>query len=161
VRKPRVLQDGACYHVYARANRKELILEPRRAKDLFVTVVKQAKRRFDFDIHNMCILGNHFHFIIRPGEGESLSSIMQWILSVFGMRFNRMVGLSGHVWGERFSSRILANMRQYLEVYAYIDDNPRRAGLVERVEDWLYGRFNLDRIGCGGLIARPPQGLGC
>jgi putative transposase len=159
MRKPRLLLEGACYHVYARANRKEMILEPERIKDLFITVVKQAKRRFGFGIHNLCILGNHFHFIIQPCEGESLSAIMQWILSVFGMRFNRMRGLSGHVWGERFSSRILANMRQYLEVYAYIDDNPRKAGLVERAEDWLYGRFNLDRIGYRGLIACPLQGF--
>ncbi len=125
-------------------------------KDLFLTVVKSAKTKYDFRLENFCIMGNHFHFILQPGVDESLSKIMQWILGVFAMRFNRSLKLTGHVWGERFASSVIENIRQYLEKYFYIDENPRRAGLVERAQDWIYGRFHLARIGCEGLIDRPP-----
>jgi REP element-mobilizing transposase RayT len=104
MRMPRMLQEGARYHVSARANRQEMIFDSDEMKYLFLSVVNLAKRKFVIRIENFCLMGNHFHFMIRPGMGESLSSIMQWILSVFAMRFNRTHRLTGRVWGERFFS---------------------------------------------------------
>lgn len=153
-----MLQAGASYHVFARANRKEMILNAKDIKDLLLSVIKQAKGKYDFRLENICIMENHFHLIIRPGVDECLSTIMQWILGVFAMRYNRRKGLTGHVWGERFKSVILSSINQYWEKYVYVDDNPRKAGLVKRAEDWLYGRFHLNRIGCDGLLSRPSYG---
>jgi putative transposase len=156
-----MLLDGARYHVSIRANRKEMILEADANKDLFLSVVKEATRRYSFRLENFCVMGNHVHFIIQPAIGESLSAIMQWIFGVFAMRFNRRFGLTGHVWGERFFSRIIADMKRFFEIFAYIDDNPREAGLVEKAQDWLYGRFHLNEIACEGLLASPPTGIDC
>jgi len=160
MRKSRLLREGARYHVSCRSNRREMILESDSIKDMFLSVLKEAKRKYCFQIENICIMGNHVHLIIRPGVGESLSSIMQWALGVFAMRFNRHFGLTGHVWGERFFSRILEDMRAYLETFVYIDENPLEAGLVASVEDWRYGRFHLAAIGCEGLLANLVPGDG-
>src|SRR5512133_313133 len=100
MRRPRELRTGARYHVTARANRKEMILDSIAMKELFLSVVKRAKKKYDFRLENFCVMGNHFHFIIRPGQGTSLSAIMRWILSVFAMAYNKIMGLTGHVWGE-------------------------------------------------------------
>jgi putative transposase len=71
------------------------------------------------------------------------------------MRFNRIHCLTGHVWGERFYSRIIENLRAYLTIFLYIDSNPLVAGLVSRVEDWLYGRFHARAIGFEDILASP------
>jgi len=139
MRKARILQSGARFHVSGRANRKEMILDSPGMKACFLEVIMQAKKRFDFSIENFCIMGNHYHLIIRPGNNENLSRIMQWILSVFAMRYNRIHGLTGHVWGERFFSRILQTLRQYLLTFEYIDYNPVAAKLTRSVETWLFG----------------------
>jgi putative transposase len=152
---PRILCEGARYHVSARANRQEMIFAADETNILFLSVVKEAKRKFVFHLENLCIMGNHIHFIIRPGWGESLSAIMQWILGVFAMRYNRAHHLTGHVWGERFFSRIIENLREYLKIFLYIDANPIAAGLVARAKDWLYGRHNLGLIGFGDIVASP------
>jgi putative transposase len=136
-----------------------MIMSTGAMKDLFLLVLKEAMKKYDFRIENLCILDNHFHMIIHPGIGQSLSSIMQWVLGVFAMRFNRILGLTGHVWGERFSSRIINSVMEYIRLFSYIDDNPRRAGLVLRAEDWPYGRFALHSRGWIGLIASPVFGL--
>jgi len=52
-------------------------------KDLFLEVIVRAKGKFRFRIENFCVMGNHIHLMIRPGTRESLSRIMQWVLSVF------------------------------------------------------------------------------
>lgn len=139
MRKPRMLRDGGRYHVIARANRKEMILESAAMKDLFLETVARAKKKYDFRVENFTVMGNHFHMIIQPINGSNLSAIMQWIMSVFAARWNRLKGCSGHVWGERFFSRILDSLQEYLRTFAYIDHNPVRAGQVTRPEDWQHG----------------------
>ena len=130
----------------ARANRKEMILETAAMKDLFLHTVARAKKKYDFRIENFCVMGNHFHLIVQPLNGASLSAIMQWIMSVFAMTWNRIHQLSGHVWGARFFSRLLASLPEFLQVWQYIDDNPVKAGLVERAEEWRHGgRWHLHR----------------
>lgn len=139
MRKPRQLQEGAKYHISARANRQEMILRQDSIKELFLDVVKRAKKRYSFKLENFCVMENHFHFIIQPDPGVSLSAIMQWIMSVFAMAWNRRHGLRGHVWGERFFSRIIQSLKDFLQVFDYIDKNPVDGGLVRDPADWKYG----------------------
>ena len=139
MRKPRHLQAGGRYHVCARANRKEMIMEANAMKSLFLTVLARAKNKYDFRVENFCIMGNHFHLIIQPINGANLSAIMQWILSVFAMAWNRHHNISGHVWGTRFFSKLISSIAEYLQLFRYIDENPIKSGLVQRSEDWPYG----------------------
>ena len=147
-----MLQDGAIYHVTARANRQEMIMDSIRMKALFLATVMRAKQKYRFELSNFTIMGNHFHFIIKPGKGECLSSIMQWILSVFAMAYNKINGISGHVWGERFFSEILGTLKKLLSVFAYIDQNPVKAGLVSLAWEWDYGGLAHHRKGIRGIV---------
>ena len=122
---------------------------------MFMDVLKQAKKKYHFQIKNFCIMSNHVHLVIKPGEEDSLSKIMQWILSVFAMRWNRRHNLSGHVWGERFFSRIIAGILDYLRVFMYIDDNPVNAFLVELPWQWEYGGIWHHRHGIMAVVDAP------
>jgi putative transposase len=155
MRLPRKLKEGARYHVTARANRQEMILEAGDMKELFLSVVKRAKKKYDFRLENFCIMGNHFHFVIQPSRGQSLSAIMRWILSVFAMAYNRIKGLTGHVWGSRFFSRIIASLSEYLQVFEYVDNNPVKASQVEDRREWPWGGLWHDRRGCRDLVEAP------
>jgi putative transposase len=159
MRRARELQDGARYHVTARANRKEMIFDTVTMKMQFLSVVKRAKAKYRFQLENFCVMGNHFHFVIRPRRGESLSAIMRWILSVFAMTYNRIKCLTGHVWGDRFFSRIIASLRELLLTFEYIDDNPVKAGRVVDRREWRWGGLWHDRTGCRELVDGPPDWL--
>ncbi len=159
MRKPRELQDGARYHVTARANRKEMILDSGSMKELFLSVVKRAKQKYRFRIENFCIMGNHFHFIVQPAKRESLSAIMRWIMSVFAMAYNRIRNFTGHVWGSRFFSRIISGLREFMHVFGYIDDNPVKACLVADRRTWRYGGLGHIREGCREILDEWPTWL--
>lgn len=139
MRKVRMLVPGAEYHVTARINRSEMLLMPEETKSLLIKVIERAKKRYRFQIKNFCIMNNHIHLLIKPDENESLSRIMQWILSVFAMAWNRRHNLRGHVWGERFYSRVIQGIVDYLRVFMYIDDNPVYAQLVNCPWEWRFG----------------------
>jgi len=159
MRKPRELEESARYHVTARANRKEMILDNGAMKELFLSVVKRAKAKYDFRLGNFCIMGNHFHFVIQPGEGESLSAIMRWILSVFAMAYNKIRGFMGHVWGCRFFSRIIGSLRELLQAFEYIDDNPVKANQVKDRRGWCWGGLWHNRTGCRDVVEMPSAWL--
>ncbi|HKL86425.1 MAG TPA: transposase [Treponemataceae bacterium] len=139
MRKNRILLDGAIYHVSARVNNKEHLLSSPQLKILFQNIMLRAKIRFDLKIENFIIMNNHYHIMIRPGKGESLSKIMQWIMSMFARAYNKRTGRTGHFWGERYFSRIIYTLEQYLRVFEYLDLNPVRANLVDSVSAWPFG----------------------
>jgi putative transposase len=158
MRQPRYLVNGAEYHVVARANRREFIFNTPRLKDLFLDIVCRAKRKYSFTIRNFCVMSNHIHFLIRPGEGESLSRIMQWILSVFAAAFNRIFGYLGHVWHDRFKSIVVGTLRQFASAFAYIADNPVKAGIVCQPSDYRHSGVRHIRDG-DRRVVEPPDDL--
>ncbi|TVQ26351.1 MAG: transposase [Spirochaetaceae bacterium] len=147
MRKPRKTQKGATYHVVARANRKEFIFRRDFIKDLFLETIHDAHDRYSFRVMNICIMSNHVHLMIKPDNGENISRVMQWILGVFAMRFNRELGLQGHVWYDRFKSKVIESFRQFLATFLYISENPLRAGLVESVDEYKYVGNRIIRDG--------------
>ena len=139
MRKKRELREGALYHVTARANRSELFMESPEIKALFISIIIRAKDRFNFILYNFCIMGNHFHFIIRPGKGESLPKIMHWIMFVSAISYNKKRGVKGHLWGDRYYSKVLNSLNQFLRAFRYIDHNPVKAKLVKIAREWKHG----------------------
>jgi hypothetical protein len=46
-------------------------------------------------------------FYIKPADGLELPAIMKWLKQTFAQRYNRAAGRIGHIWGDRYGSRIL------------------------------------------------------
>ena len=159
MRKKRVLLDGAKYHVTARANHKEMLMEQDTTKQMFLEVLARAKQKFEFELDNFVIMGNHFHLIIQPLGDTSLSKIMKWILQTFAIRYNRANGLWGHFWGDRYYSWIIPTLQDFLRTFTYLDENPVRAGLAKHIFDWKWGAIGLRRTGRATWLGQPPTWL--
>ncbi len=139
MRKPRYLQIGADYHVTAKINRGEFALEPKVIKEMFLVTVKRAKKKYSFKLKNYVLMDTHIHFLIKPGKGENLSRIMQWILGVFAKSYNKFYNFNGHVWSDRFKSKVIETFEQLLATFRYICNNPVKAKMIENPEEYLYG----------------------
>ncbi len=137
-----------------------MIMGQDREKELFLAVLERAKKKYNFQVLNFCIMGNHFHLLIQPGRNESISRIMQWILSVFASAYNRANKLTGHVWGERFFSHIIAGVKEFCKTFQYIDQNPVMAKLVDQEEDWLFGGLWHHKIGRYTIVEDVPEFIG-
>ena len=139
----RQLKQGADYHVTCSINNMEHLMKPDEIKVLYEKVLAECKRKYVFLVIHFGIMDNHVHLIIRPGR-ESLSKIMQWLNSVFAMRFNRLTGRCGHVWKCRFWSKIIDRIEQFKAVFDYISFNPVKAGLAGTPEEYPFcGNFHL------------------
>jgi len=136
----RDLRKGAIYHVSATANRGELIFKNKAMKNLFLDFLIKAKNKFGFSIAHFCIMGNHIHLVIRPNDNThySLSKSIQWLLGNFSKAWNKAHRLKGHLWRARFFSRVIESDADFRNIMKYLNENPVKAGLVKRAEDWEY-----------------------
>ena len=159
MRKPRIIVSNAMYHVVARTNRGEHMLSTDTMKQLIYLVIKRAKKKYSFTLANFCLMGNHIHFMITPAPGENLSRIMQWILSVFALRFNTIFGLKGHVWYDRFKSKVIEDLRQFLNTFIYIVENPVRAGIVKHPHDYRFNAVTFLRRGLTSVADDPGEAV--
>jgi putative transposase len=139
MRSLRILAEGATYHVTSKIDHDAPAIREPEFKEGFLNFVAKAKERFSFTLWNFTVMDNHIHFLIKPGPGVSLSKIMQWIKCNFAKWWNKKHETKGHLWGERFFSRIIKDERDFAKVSEYIDENPVKAKLVKKLEHWRFG----------------------
>jgi putative transposase len=77
---------------------------------------------------------------------------MQWLKCNFAKKWNKVHNITGHVWGERFFSRIIKNTKEFINVITYIDENPVDAGLVQNAVNWAFGGLSHWLNGIQGVV---------
>jgi hypothetical protein len=70
-------------------------------------VFGEARKRFVFELRGFALVEERLSFYIRPADGLQLPAIMQWLKQTFAVRFNLSEDKTGHVWGDRYWSRVL------------------------------------------------------
>ncbi len=145
MRPPRLLEKNALYHTVARANLQEKIFKDDEDKKMAEDVVALAKIKFGFHQKHFTVMENHIHLLIKPiGDEYSLSDIMQWILSVIAIRYNKKYHRKGHVWYDRFKSKIVRGSAYFNAVIKYISNNPVKAKLAKDIFSYKFsGIYHL------------------
>ena len=74
-----------------------------------------------------------------------LSTGMHYLNWRYARDFNNRYELFGHVFAHRFKSKVIDSEEYVFDCCAYVLQNPVKAGLCERVEDWpwSYSRYGL------------------
>jgi hypothetical protein len=70
-------------------------------------VFGKAGKRFAFGLRGFRLEEEWLSFYIRPADGLQLPAIMQWVKQTFAVRFNLRTERTGHVWGDRYWSRVV------------------------------------------------------
>jgi REP element-mobilizing transposase RayT len=107
MRSLRTLKQGVWYEIRTRVNNREPLFRLYKALALFARVFRETKSRFDFAVQGLRLEDDWLTFYIKPADGLELPAIMQWLKQTFAQRYNRLAGRIGHIWGDRYWSRIL------------------------------------------------------
>ncbi|MDR3355937.1 MAG: transposase [Spirochaetaceae bacterium] len=102
-----MLRQGVWYEISTRVNNREPLFRGGRAPALFDRVFRETAHRFVFAVRDLSLAGDRLAFYIRPADGFELPAIMKWLKQTFAIRYNRDNGRTGHLWGDRYRSRIL------------------------------------------------------
>jgi hypothetical protein len=111
MRKRRALKQNVWYEVRTRVNNGEPLFGEHRATEtalaVFYREFRLSRVKYAIDFRRLRLSGDMLTFYIKPADGLKLPAIMQWLKQVFAVEFNKVDGRTGHIWGDRYWSRIL------------------------------------------------------
>ncbi len=84
------------------------------------------------------IMPNHVHILATPCAGYELSAILHSLKSYTANEANKIAGRTGQLWQRESFDRWIRNADHFANAIIYIENNPVKAGLCERPEDWRF-----------------------
>jgi REP element-mobilizing transposase RayT len=119
----------------------------------FLRLLGLAAERQGVEVHAYCLMSNHFHLLAHCPEG-GVSRFPQWLTSQYASWFNDRRRRVGHLFGGRYSSRLVDTEAYCLNVVRYIHRNALDVAGVSTSADF---RWSSHRSYLG--FRRPPTWL--
>jgi REP element-mobilizing transposase RayT len=150
-----MIAPNAIYHIYNQGNNREKIFFQERNYIYFLDKAKVQIQKHA-DILCYCLMPNHYHFLIQTKESaannikvgsvempEILNSIRNF-QSTYTKGVNKQEGRSGALFRPKAKLKVVENADENYPFIAfhYIHQNPLKAALVSKMEDWKYSSFN-------------------
>ncbi len=136
-RVARVVVPGFPHHVTQRGNRRADVFEVDDDREAYLRLLKRYAERHGLALWAYCLMSNHIHLVVVPEREDSLGLALRDTHTVYAMHFNARTELTGHVWQGRFYSCPMDESHLWAAV-RYVEQNPVRAGLVERAEEYRW-----------------------
>jgi REP element-mobilizing transposase RayT len=92
-----------------------------------------------------CIMPNHVHLVFRLlSETQSVSDIMKKIKGTTARECNKLLKRTGKFWQAVSFDRLIRDANEMYNIINYVLNNPVKAGLVDKPDDWKYSYCNSD-----------------
>jgi putative transposase len=134
-RIPRSALPDGIYHVTSRGVAQSAIFRSDDDRVFFLRLFASVVDRWQWEVHAFCLMGNHYHLVLETSQPH-LSGGMQSLNWRYAEAFNDTYLRSGHLFGARFASYVIADEDYLANACTYVVHNPVRAGLCERGADW-------------------------
>jgi putative transposase len=140
-RRPRAQSADVVHHVINRASRRTTLFATDEDYLMMEDVLFAARHRFGMRLLDWTIMRNHWHLILWPEYDLQLSRFMHWMTTTQTQRWHAARGSTGTgpLYQGRYKAIPVQSDDHLLTVARYVQRNPVRAGLVERVADWRWG----------------------
>lgn len=138
-RTARVILPNYPHHIIQRGHNKQAVFASDDDYLFYIENLKEWKEKLGCKIYAYCIMTNHVHIVIDPGEDESnLGKLMKRIAGRQTRYINKIEGRSGTLWESRYKSSPISNDEYLMICCRYVELNPLRAGMVERPEAYRW-----------------------
>lgn len=142
-RTARIKSNHAIYHIIMRGLSDINLFRNNSDKTKYLEFLRKYKDMFLFKIYAYCIMDTHIHLLI-DSNGADVSKFMHNINQCYAQYYNKKYNRIGHVFGDRFKSKIATTDVSILCMSAYIHNNPKDIrGYRNSVENYNYSSFNI------------------
>ena len=136
------LQQYQYYHLYNRSNNEERIFKSSENFDYFLKNY-QKYLAGQFDTAAYCLMPTHFHFLVyyRSEDQDKTKQCFATFLSSYTKALNIRYKRHGSLFQPRTKAKCITDESYLFTLISYIHQNPIRAGLVSRIEDWPHSSY--------------------
>lgn len=125
------------YHIMVRGINRQDIFHDVVDYQRYLDTICRVKAEEDFVVLGYCLMPNHIHLLLKEGESD-VSDIMKRIGASYAYWYNWKYDRNGHVFQDRFKSESVEDEAYLLTVIRYIHQNPVKAGIVSRPEEYRW-----------------------
>lgn len=137
-RSQRIKSEDAIYHIMVRSISEISLFEEDKNKEKYLSYIKQYQEIYNFKVYAYCIMPNHAHLII-DSNGADISKIMHSINLKYALFYNYTHNRHGHLFQDRFKSKIVHDDEYLITLSAYIHNNPLKIeGFENHPEKYKY-----------------------
>ena len=143
-RLDRIWIPGAVYFVTLCVRDCRQILVAAATEAILRSEWESAKDRHGWLVGRYVIMPDHVHFFCAERAEGAIHSLSRFVGSWkewTAKEMGSVCSIPTPVWQERFFDHLLRSDESYSEKWAYVRENPVRAGLVLRWEEWPFQGF--------------------
>ena len=136
------LISGNYYHIYNRSNNNEIVFPSPENHGYFLRKYVHYLAAY-LDTIAFCLMPTHFHFLVyvKSELARLMSDRIGILLSSYTRALNNRFNRHGSLFQHHTKSRHVDDEGYLMTVVTYIHQNPKRSGLVKRLEDWPYSSY--------------------
>jgi putative transposase len=152
-RTPRAVAAGLAHHVTQRGNGRRDVFLSDPLRRIYLELLLEHATRNRLRILGYCLMTNHLHLMVIPEESVSMANTFRHAHGRFAQYWNTEFRTSGHLWQNRYYSCAVEE-RAVGCVMAYVENNPVRAGMTRRAENyvWSSARAHLSGTDVSGCL---------
>jgi putative transposase len=117
-------------------------------RDLFLQMLEEARRKYQFVVYGYVVMPEHFHLLMSEPEQGDPSVVMKVVKERFSRRLNRGWRVRSAaqaalwdpspspIWQKRFYDFNVWSTRKRIEKLRYMHRNPVKRGLVTQPDQW-------------------------
>jgi putative transposase len=137
LRLGRVFDTSPLYFVTCCTHGRRSCLARKEIHAALLFFAERAKRDFGIAVGRYVIMPDHVHLFVRGGADFVLGRWVGMLKQSLG-KASSLSRKDTQIWQEGFFDHVLRSNESYAQKWEYVRENPVRAGLVSRSEDWPY-----------------------
>lgn len=137
-RKQLLRTDKHPYHITIRTNNREWFDLPLSdVWEICISALKYAQHRQPVKIQAFVLMSNHYHLMLWTPNSD-LDRFMFFLNMQISKGIREKTGRINRVFGDRYKWSVIKDRNYYYIVLRYIYQNPLRANIITKCEDYKF-----------------------
>lgn len=123
-RKARNKSYDAIYHIMTRSISEVPLFRDNQDKEYYLSLLKRYLKKYKCCLYAYCLMDNHLHLHLDP-KGFDISTFMHSLNTAYVKYYNKKHKRIGHLFQDRFQSKIVDTDKYNFALSAYIHNNAK------------------------------------
>lgn len=137
----RVRQAGVYFVTTDNWQRRALFINVALARIVVEQIVICRDRGF-YELHAFVVMPEHLHILLTPSNETTIEKALQMIKGGSAHRMGLETANKFPIWHRGFHDRWIRDAEQFKKAIIYIEQNPLKAKLAERPENYVWSSAN-------------------
>lgn len=133
--------DTQFIHVMIQGVNKEYIFYKNEYIEKYIQIMKKNQQDYDFTIIAYCMMNNHAHSLVYTEDIKGFGKFMHKTNLIYAQMYNKEEKRCGVLFRNRYQTEPIYNIKYLINCIKYIHENPVKAKMVKKCEDYKYSSY--------------------